>query len=130
MEAVARRLCVAVLMERQPSSIADACWPPVHGEARVALPALPGFVEMLEARGRRPAVEMLQREPRLFASRNELAGFLRRQLWIEPGGEADQRFQAALDALVVVDANGGVGLRGQQPLPIGIVTWDPRGEAA
>ena len=130
MESVARRLCVAVLMERQPSSIADACWPPVHGEARVALPALPGFVELLEARGRRPAVEMLQREPRLFASRDELAGFLRRQLWIEPGGEADQRFQAALDDLVVVDADGGVGLRGQQPLPIGIVTWDPRGEAA
>ena len=130
MESVALRLCVAVLMERQPSSIADACWPPVHGEARVALPALPGFVEMLEARGRRPAVEMLQREPRLFASRNELAGFLRRQLWIEPGGEADERFQAALDDLVMVDADGGVGLRGQQPLPIGIVTWDPRGEAA
>jgi hypothetical protein len=73
---------------------------------------------------------MLQREPRLFASRDELAGFLRRQLWIEPGGETDERFQAALDDLVVVNAHGGVGLRGQQPLPIGIVTWDPRGEAA
>ena len=35
MESVARRLCVAVLMERQPASIADVCWPPVHGEARV-----------------------------------------------------------------------------------------------
>jgi hypothetical protein len=33
----------------------------------------------------------------------------------------------ALDALIVVDADGGVGLRGQQPLPIGIVMWDPRG---
>ena len=63
MEAVAGRLCVAVLMERQPASIADACWPPVHGEARVALPALLDFVELLRALGRAPTVEMLTREP-------------------------------------------------------------------
>ena len=126
MESVARRLCVAVLMERQPSSIADACWPPVHGEERVSLPALPEFLELLRARGHEPTVEMLSREPRRFGSRDELAGFLRRQLWIAPRGEADERFQAALDDLVVVDADGGVGLRTQQPLPIGVVTWQPR----
>ncbi|HSL75837.1 MAG TPA: hypothetical protein VK867_02760, partial [Candidatus Limnocylindrales bacterium] len=126
MEAVARRLCVAVLMERQPSSVADACWPPVHGEQRVPLPALPEFVELLRARGHRPAVEILSREPRRFASRDELAGFLRRQLWIEPRGAGEKRFQKALDELIVVDADGGVGLRTQEPLPIGVVTWDPR----
>jgi hypothetical protein len=130
MESVARRLCVAVLMERQPSSIADVCWPPVHGEARVALPALPEFVELLQARGREPAVEMLQREPRRFASRDEIEGFLRRQLWVGAGSAADARFQAALDELLVADPDGGVGLRGQQPLPIGVVTWDPRAAAA
>ncbi len=130
MESVARRLCVAVLMERQPASVADACWPPVHGEARVGLPALPEFVELLQARGHEPAVEPLQREPRRFASRDELEGFLRRQLWVEPGSAADGRFRAALDALLVVDPDGGVGLRGQQPLPIGVVTWDPRGALA
>jgi molybdenum cofactor cytidylyltransferase len=127
MESVARRLCVAVLMERQPASIADVCWPPVHGEARVSLPALPEFVELLQARGHAPSVEMLARDPRRFASRLELEGFLRRQLWIEPGGGADQRYQAALDELIEVDAEGLVGLRGQRPLPIGVVTWDPRG---
>jgi CTP:molybdopterin cytidylyltransferase MocA/SAM-dependent methyltransferase len=129
MEAVARRLCVAVLMERQPSSIADACWPPVHGEARVTLPALPEFIELLRARGHEPTVEMLSREPRSFASREELEGFLRRQLWIEPRGAADKRFRDALDELVIVDAEGGVGLRTQEPLPIGVVTWDPHGAA-
>ncbi len=56
MESVAGRLCVAMLMERQPSSIADVCWPPVHGEARVALPALPEFVE-LPARARTRAID-------------------------------------------------------------------------
>ena len=34
MEAAARRLCVAVLMERQPASVADPFWPPVHRESR------------------------------------------------------------------------------------------------
>jgi len=67
----------------------------------------------------------MSREPRRFASRDELAGFLRRQLWIEPDGEAERRFQATLDDLVVADEDG-VGLRTQLPLPIGVVTWDPR----
>ncbi|RPJ53408.1 MAG: hypothetical protein EHM24_32910, partial [Acidobacteria bacterium] len=63
MEAAARRQCVAVLMERQPSSIADVCWPPVWGESRVPLPALPEFVELLRAFGREPAIERLERSP-------------------------------------------------------------------
>jgi len=129
MESVAGRLCVAVLMERQPSSIADVCWPPVHGEARVSLPALPEFVELLRARGRAPAVERLERDPRRFDSRDELAGYLRRQLWIETGGAADTRLGAALDGLIETDADGRVGLAGQRSLPIGIVTWDPGGPA-
>jgi hypothetical protein len=126
MESVAERLCVAVLMERQPASIADPCWPPVHGEARVPLPALPEFVELLRARGREPSVEMVEREPRRFASRQEIEGFLRRQLWVEPGGAADQRFRAALDELIAVDDGGTVRLHDQPPLAIGVVTWSPR----
>jgi CTP:molybdopterin cytidylyltransferase MocA/SAM-dependent methyltransferase len=130
METVARRMCVAVLMERQPASIADPCWPPVHGEARVPLPALPEFLELLRARGRSPVVEMAEREPRWFASRGEIEGFLRRQLWVEPGSDADRRFQGALDTLLVVDPAGRVGLRDQRPLPIGVVIWDPHGDTA
>ncbi len=125
MESAARRLCVAVLMERQPSSIADACWPPVHGEPRVSLPALPELVELLRAMGREPSIERLEREPRRFDSRDELEGFLRRQLWTQPGSPADERFRAALDKIIETDADGRVGLVGQRPLPIGIVTWLP-----
>jgi CTP:molybdopterin cytidylyltransferase MocA len=125
MEAATRRWCVAILMERQPSSIADVCWPPVHGEARIPLPALPDFVELLEAMGRTVDVRRLEREPRRFGDRAELEGFLRRQLWIEPGGEKDQAFRAALDDLIETDAEGRVGLVGQAPLPIGIVIWSP-----
>jgi CTP:molybdopterin cytidylyltransferase MocA/SAM-dependent methyltransferase len=125
MEAAARRLCIAVLMERQPSSIADVCWPPVWGETRVPLPALPEFVELLRAFGREPAIERLEREPRRFGSRDELEGFLRRQLWVAPGSAADRRFLESLEPLLVTDAEGRVGLRDQRPLPIGIVTWSP-----
>ena len=125
MEAVALRICVAVLMERQPASVADPFWPPVHGEARVSLPALPEFVELLRARGREPSVRILERAARRFESRDELEGFLRRQLWVEPGSGADRRFQRALDEGIEIDAEGGIGLRGQPSLPIGVVTWKP-----
>lgn len=128
MESAAGRLCVAMLMERQPSSIADVCWPPVHGEARVPLPALGDFVELLRARGRDPSIDRLEREPRRFASRDELEGLLRRQLWVEPGSDADRRFRVALDDLVQTLDDGGVGLIGQRPLSIGIVIWKPGGE--
>jgi CTP:molybdopterin cytidylyltransferase MocA len=127
MERAAERLCVAMLMERQPSSIADVCWPPVWGESRVSLPALPEFVELLRARGREPTIERLERAPRRFASRDELSGFLRRQLWVAPGSTADGRFLEALDGLLEVDDEGTVGLRGQQPMTIGLVTWAPGG---
>ena len=127
MESSVRRLCVAVLMERQPSSIADVCWPPVWGEARVALPALPEFVEFLRAQGREPSVVRIEREPRRFESRTQLEGFLRRQLWTEPGGDADARFLEALEPLVVAATDGSVGLHDQRPLPIGMVTWAPGG---
>jgi SAM-dependent methyltransferase len=125
MEASARRLCVAVLMERQPASVADPFWPIVHGETRVALPALPEFVEMLEALGRTPTVTATEREPRSFASREELEGFLRRQLWIADGGEKERRFNVALDELIVEGPDGGFGLAGQTASSIGILSWTP-----
>jgi len=126
MEMATRRLCVAVLMERQPSSIADVLWLPVHGEARIPLPALPELVELLRGHGREPLVEVATRTPRRFASRDELVGFLRRQLWIADGGEKERRFHAALHG-VIDEAPDGFGLVGQRPLPLGIVTWAPPG---
>lgn len=129
MDGATRRRCMAMLMERQPSSIADVCWPSVWGEERVALPALPEFVELLRAMGREVEVLRISREPRRFGSRDELAGFLRRQLWVAEGSAADIRFRDALEGVIEVDADGRVGLRGQRPLPIGLATWTPGGGA-
>jgi CTP:molybdopterin cytidylyltransferase MocA len=126
LERAADRLCVAVLMERVPASAADPFWPPVHGMERVSLPALPDAIELLAARGRNPAVSRIAIEPRRFESRDSLAGFVRRQLWIDPDGPKEARFQAALDELVVEDS-GGWTLRDRPPSDVGVVTWRPAG---
>jgi SAM-dependent methyltransferase len=125
LEDAAGRLCVAVLMERVPASAADPFWPPVHGEERVALPALPEVIEILEARDRRPSVRRIQVDARTFDSRDALAGFVRRQLWIDPAGPKEARFQAALDDLVVDDGHGWT-IKGRGPSDVGIATWAPR----
>lgn len=125
LEDAADRLCVAVMMERVPASAADPFWPPVHGEARVALPAMPEVVEILEARGRRPSVERVRIEARRFETRDALAGFVRRQLWIDPSGPKEPLFQAALDSLAVPDDDGWT-IRDRGPSDVGIVTWAPR----
>ena len=125
MESAARRLCVAVLMERQPASVADPFWPLVHGEARVGLPALPDFLDLLRERGREPIVTVIPREPRTFETRAQLEGFLRRQLWIADGGEKEGRYRTAVEDLII-ERDGGCGIRGQEPMPTGVAVWRPR----
>jgi molybdenum cofactor cytidylyltransferase len=122
LEAAARRLCVAVLMESVPASAADPFWPLVHDEPRSALPALPDFLELLRARGRAPSVTRIAGEPRRFDSRDALEGFVRRQLWIDPAGPKGGRFQSALDELAVADGPGWT-IRGRLPTETGVVTW-------
>jgi hypothetical protein len=125
MEAAASRLCVAVLMERQPSTMAHPFWPIVHGEERIPLPALREFLVLLLARGRSFEVSVFDHPARSFESADDLAGFVRRQLWIAEGGAKERRF---LDALRerMVRSDDGFGLAGQPALPVGLVTWQPR----
>ena len=100
-------------------------WPLVHGKPRVELPALPQFVELLEARGTPPEVTRVTGERRHWADRDELLGFLRRQLWTTPGSPADERLLATLDSMVVAGDDDSVAIRGASPLDIGIVSWSP-----
>jgi hypothetical protein len=124
MEAAAERMCVAVLMERQPSSLADPFWPPIHGEERVRLPALNELVELLEARGREPHVITVVRETRGFDSVDEIHGFVRRQLWLAEGGQADARLGALVrERAVEVDGRWALP---SPPLRMGVVDWSPR----
>ncbi len=135
LEATARRLCVAVLMDRVPASAADPFWPLVHGEARIPLPALPEFIELLVARGRDVSVRRITGEARRFDTRDMLEGFVRRRMWIDAAGPKEARFQAALDELAVRDGDGdgdggrsdGWTIRDRAPFDTGIVTWSPGG---
>jgi hypothetical protein len=125
LEKAADSRCVAILMERQPASLADPFWPVVHGEERVPLPALPEFVQLLRARGQEPEVTMTAASQRRFSSAAELEGFLRRQLWIADGGEKEARFNEELARRIVGGDDGRYGLAGQPPLAVGIVSWAP-----
>jgi len=122
MNRVARRRCVAVLMERSPASVSDPFWPPIHGEQRVALPALPEFLALLLARGTLFEVTLTVRSPRRWASRSDLAQFLRRGLWLATDSPRAGRLDALLEAQALEPDGGIVVDRGQR---IGIVSWEP-----
>ena len=125
MEAAAGRRCVAVLMERQPSSVADPFWPIVHGEERIPLPALREFLVVLMAFGRTFELRIHDRPPRAFADRDEAVAYLRRQLWIAEGGAKDGLLAEAVRERLV-EQDGAFVLRDQRPLPVGLVVWEPR----
>jgi SAM-dependent methyltransferase len=124
MEAAAARRCLAVLMERQPASTIDPFWPLVHGEARVPLPALPEFVELLVARSRRPEVTYLPRPAARYGTFDEVLAFARRQTWVAEGGEKDRRLVAALTERALETPDGWTLPAAE--MRIGIVSWSPR----
>jgi SAM-dependent methyltransferase len=122
MERVTRRLCVAVLMERSPASISDPYWTAIHGEERVALPALPEFLALLLARERLFEVSLSERPPRRWASRADLVAFLRRQLWLHPDSAKARRLEALVETLPA-EPDGAIVDRSS--FQIGLVSWSP-----
>jgi CTP:molybdopterin cytidylyltransferase MocA len=125
MERATRRECLAVLMERSPASIAEPFWPEVHGERRIALPALPAFADLLAAHGRSPEVRMLESSPRRWSSRDEVEPFIRRQTWVAPGSAKDRRMQELIDEWLVRGPDGSLELSIAEPLQVGLVAWQP-----
>jgi len=123
MEASARRLCVALLLDEAPASVAKRYWPPIHGEERALLPALPDFITLLLARGCFVEVRAAgARQPGHYSDVEAALGFLRQQLFIQPGGEKDRRLQEILEASRTPE---GIPTA-TEPLALGIVTWEPR----
>ena len=125
MERAASRLCVAMLTDRSPASVADPFWPIVHGLERVPLPALPELAELLRARGRTTEIQRVERAPRTFDSFDGLATFIRRQLWIAEDGEKEQRFRTALASMARERDDDGWTLASPPVGSIGILTWSP-----
>lgn len=127
MEAAATRECVAVFMDRSPANLAAPFWPPVHGEERVLLPALPAFLDLLAARGRQHDVEIVESAPRRWASIEELERFVRRQTWTEPGSPKDNVMLEKLAAWTETFDDGSVEIGVAEPVTIGVATWEPQG---
>jgi hypothetical protein len=125
MERATTRECLALLMQRSPASAAEPFWPPVHGEERIALPALPAFADLLAAHGRMPEVRLLESERRRWTSRDEVEPFVRRQTWVRPGSDKDRRLQELLDEWLVEAPDGTFELSTAEPLQVGLVAWAP-----
>lgn len=123
-EEAAQRLCVAVMGEGAMTTVATLFWERIHGEPRVALPALPELLLLLLARGKLPEVRLVERIPPAFESIEDLLFMARRQLWVRPGSEKDHR----LERLVRGDAartDGGNWTLDPRPSRIGVVGWGP-----
>ncbi len=125
MEQATRRECLAVLMERSPAMLAEPFWPEVHGEERIALPALPALVDLLAAHGRSPRLQMLESSRRRWGTRDEIETYVRRQTWVAPGSAKDARMQALIDEWLVELPDGTVELSVMEPLKVGLVSWAP-----
>ncbi len=123
MESSARRLCVAVLLDAAPTSLANRFWPRIHGEPRVPLPALREFLVLQIARGCLCEVRLTTREPQSYPNLDMVHSFLRQQLFIASGGEKDQLLQQLLEG-EVLERSGRFGFS-WEPAPMGIVSWKP-----
>jgi len=124
MEAATRRLCVAVLQAQSPAAVAARFWPVVHGEPRSTLPALPEFLALQLARGRLCEVRLSSRPPMVYPSRDVSLGFVRQQLFIEPGGPKDQILESSAPGMFF-EVEGGFALT-TEPVTVGVVSWAPR----
>lgn len=123
MERAAKRLCVAVLLERSPASMAEPFWPLVHGEPREPLPALREFIALQLARGRLCEVQLVPREPMTHSHPEGPIGWLRQQLFVQPGSEKDAKLAAAAESLLT--ERDGQWAVSWDELTLGVVTWAP-----
>jgi SAM-dependent methyltransferase len=123
MEASARRLCVAVMLDRAPTVSAEFIWPQVHGEKRVSLPSLREFLVLQIARGRLCEVRLTSTTMFIRQNRELMPSFLRQQLFIEPGSEKDRLLTHLLEKRSA--EQGGQPEPGRKPVSVGIISWTP-----
>lgn len=126
MEAAASRLCVAVLFSRPPPSRADPFWEAIHGEPREPLPALPEFLALQRARGRRCETRSVDAGAPLWDGVEDALRFLRQQLGVAPDGPAEARLRELLPRHARIGADGRIGFA-RDAGALGVVSWEPRG---
>ena len=127
MERAAGRLCVAVLTDQQPASVADPFWPIVHGiDASRCRPCRSSGSSSGRAAARpRSDARAGAAHVRLVEG---LATFLRRQLWIAEDGEKEQPVQGIAWRARRRASRRPVRRLARPASPIGVVTWTPPAE--
>ncbi len=125
MEASARRVCVALMLERSPATRFSELWESVHGEAPAALPALREFIVLLLARGVVPEVRMVGEQRWTFESMEQVERDATRRLWLMPGSAKHDRLRAMLPEMVTAAGDGTLASAIRNP--VAMVTWTPHG---
>jgi SAM-dependent methyltransferase len=123
LEAVTRRRCLAVMGESAMTTVGARYWEPIHGEPRIALPALADLITLLLARGRLPEVRLVDRATPTYESFDALHERARRQLWLRLDSDRDRSLAAILRA--DARAPDGVWTLPDDVARIGIVSWAP-----
>jgi SAM-dependent methyltransferase len=123
LERAATRVCIAVMLERQPTFGVDALWPHVHGVPRSTLPSLPDFLVLQLARGRLFELRLVPRSPMAYPTPADAAVFARRQLWTRPGSPKDRLVEPLLQQHM--QERAGEYAFSWAPIHTGVVTWSP-----
>jgi len=124
LEQQSSRLVVAAMGESAMATVATLFWERIHGEPRVRLPAMPELLVLLAARGRVPAVTLVDRAPPAFESLDEALVMARRQLWLREGSQKDELLRRLVGETVT--AQDGRYSFDWTPTKIGIISWAPR----
>jgi SAM-dependent methyltransferase len=124
LEQCSSRLVVAVMGESAMTTVGALYWERIHGEPRVRLPAMPELLVLLAARGRVPAVTLVDRAPPTFESLEEAHSMARRQLWLEQGSQKDEQLRQLVSETVT--AHDGRYAFDWKATKIGIISWSPR----
>ena len=125
LEAHAKSLVVLLAFVESPMTRISPFWEPVHGAARIDMPALPELVNVLWQMGIYPDIQMLGPvPPDRFEDRDVALTQLRNRLYVRAGAPQDKRLQSAMDELLV-DVDGGVIVKGIAPVRQGFLSWRP-----
>ena len=127
LEAHDRDRVLVVLFQASPQAQTYPLWERIHGEARLPLPSLPEFREVLAQLGIDAAVDLMPPQPaRGFDDEEQALELLGRRLYLEPGSAKMAALESMLPGLLE-ERDGSLIIRGSSPLTPGVVSW--RGSA-
>jgi hypothetical protein len=124
-EAAADKGCIAVMRTGLRVNAASMFWLSIHGEERISLPGFQELLILLLARGRLPAVSLVESSLPTSESFDELLAVSRQHLRVAAGTAKDDQL-AGLVRARAIERDGGWTL-GASQYHVGIVSWHPRG---